>query len=145
MVERIKNRREPDYIIDIHHNTKDHRYIIVLDAKYTNAENAYGRDLKSLVMKYVHGLHLLKGGFSPVIGLYILFPEDDARSFHHEHFGIMSEQPVLPVLTTHSMSPKYSSTLNNLDMKLHNLISTATKNVKPSSSKKEGGTITQYP
>ncbi|WP_252177811.1 nuclease domain-containing protein [Endozoicomonas sp. 4G] len=133
LVERIKNKREPDYIIDIQHITKDYRYIIVLDAKYTHSENAYSRDLKSSVMKYVHGLHLLKGGFSPVIGLYILFPEEGARSFHHEHFGIMSEQPVLPVLTTHSMSPRYSSTLNNLERKLHKLMSAATKTVKPSS------------
>ena len=125
-VERVRNRREPDFIIDIRHNEGDQRFVIILDAKYTNAETAYTRDLPNLVMKYVHGLHLLKGGLSPVVGLFILFPENDGRSFHHNYFSVTSEQPALPVLTTLSMSPEYDATSNHLGRHLHHLIRAVT-------------------
>ena len=144
LVQRRRNRREPDYVIDIQHSHQEHRHLIVLDAKYTNAHYAYSRDLPSLVMKYIHGLHMLKGGYSPVVGLFILFPENPARSYHHEKFGPNSGTVALPLLTTHSMSPKAPANSHNLEMQLHKLLTTISKNIKASKARKEDDHLEQF-
>ena len=144
LVKRRRNRREPDYVIDIQHSHQEHRHLIVLDAKYTNAHYAYSRDLPSLVMKYIHGLHMLKGGYSPVIGLFILFPENPARSYHHENFGASSTTIALPVLTTHSMSPKAPANTHNLEMQFHKLLTTISKNIKAPKAQKKSGDFEQF-
>ena len=131
---RKNTRREPDYVIDIKHQNKDYRYLIVLDAKYTNSQHAFKRDIPSLVMKYIHGLHLLRGGYSPVIGLFILFPEDGARSYHQTNLGIMGNNVVLPILTTHTMSPKPLTNVNPLETQFYNLLRVATRNSNLSTS-----------
>ena len=137
LIERIRNKRIPDFVIDIQHRFSTCRYLVVLDAKYTHGELAFNRDLPSLVMKYIHGLHLLSGGYSPVVGLFILFPEKKTRSYHHDHFRLNGNTIALPVLTTYSMSPTPETMPYKLNDQLFKLFSEVTKQHSSTYKKKQ--------
>ncbi|GAB0154739.1 hypothetical protein MnBA_41390 [Marinobacterium sp. BA1] len=95
------SRRSPDVVIEILKPGTRAPLLLVMDAKHTHPWYAFTRDLPSLTMKYVHGIHSLASRTPPVVSLTIIHPLQDAtelRSFHGREFDLFSEQPVQPSL-----------------------------------------------
>lgn len=95
-----KQHRKPDLIIELTQPDKPQQ-LLVFDAKYTNRDKAYGVELASLTMKYVHGIaHETRG--SVVNAMIILYPDldDQYMDYHtapHDVFGSVPQYPILGV------------------------------------------------
>lgn len=120
----------PDFVLEIK-NSKEDRYII-LDAKYKDPR-FFGDELPEMVLKYLHGLGSVRGGFSPIDALVLLYPKqsDDLNdfwtSYHSRQHNLFSEQPAKPILGNVTLSLQNlgdghrSSTLSNFIARLINL------------------------
>ncbi|MGB0782879.1 MAG: hypothetical protein ACPGRG_06885, partial [Marinomonas sp.] len=95
----VNSRRAPDMVIQIKRPDGNIK-LIVIDAKYSNADKSFRDYLPALTMKYLHGIHRL-GQREPLIdSLIIIHPDDSGtyRSFHQGDFGFFGSTPVIPAL-----------------------------------------------
>lgn len=97
----VYSRRSPDVVIEVLKPGAKAPLLLVMDAKHTHPWYAFTRDLPSLTMKYVHGIHTRASRTPPVVSLTILHPLQEStalRSFHGGEFDLFSEYPVQPSL-----------------------------------------------
>lgn len=95
----VNSRRSPDIVIQIKRPDGNVK-LIIMDAKYSNADKSFRDYLPALTMKYLHGINRL-GQHEPLVdSLIIIHPDDSGkyRSFHQGNFGIFGSTPVTPSL-----------------------------------------------
>ncbi|WP_100636187.1 DUF2357 domain-containing protein [Marinomonas sp. ef1] len=112
------SKRSPDIVMelfDVSTNTPKIIGLIVLDAKYTNREFAFERDLPTCTMKYVHGLSS-KNTPDLVKALIILYPDAESPwlDFHASSYGLYGHNPQRPILGAQGLDisgSNYTSTI----------------------------------
>lgn len=115
------SRWTPDFTLEI--NYENQSYIAIFDAKYSKFDTVKQYALPNCIYKYVHGIRRKNGGFSPVLMMYILHPQDETKStvtptyisedyysIYGKNYDILSSQhPALPAIGTLTLHPDVDS------------------------------------
>lgn len=115
------SRWTPDFTLEFRY--KEHSYIAIFDAKYSKFETVKQHALPNCIHKYVHGIRRKNGGFSPVLMMYVLHPQDETKStvtptyisdnyysIYGKNYDILSsEHPALPAIGTLTLHPDIDS------------------------------------
>ena len=124
-VAKLSKGYRPDFILEFEMEGAESKYII-FDAKYKRTNTIEKFDYEELTLKYLHGIGLKKGGYFPILGLYVLNPIIDSRISHyqkndHTFSGI---NPTFPLIGRIEMNILPSSTnyLKNALIKILELI-----------------------
>ncbi len=94
------SNRIPDIVIELKNNSGEN-ILLVFDAKYSNMEKAYSDYLRDCGMKYIHGIHGVNGGTSPVQAMILICPAQSKvtlADMHAPPYGLFDSKTVFPVL-----------------------------------------------
>lgn len=86
----INRGYRPDFILELE-NTDSVKYII-LDAKYKKIGTIQSFDYQELTLKYIHGIGMKKGGYFPLLGMFIINPIDKSEISYYQKTEFSSDK-----------------------------------------------------
>jgi len=93
------SKRVPDIVIELSSPTGNN-ILLILDAKYSKMKTAFKYYLHACGMKYIHGIHGIKGD-SPVTAMILICPTQNKEvlaDMHAPPYGVFDESTVFPML-----------------------------------------------
>lgn len=114
--------RSPDIVLEVV-GACGEVTLIIMDAKYTTAKDAFVRDLPACTLKYVHGL-ACRGSKHIVSAMIILYPDevDSYMDYRVKPYDVFGENAQIPILGAQALCAGDRDEKNSIDKLMRRIL-----------------------